>query len=482
MARGIFQKINGIWKRVIAPSFKDSGTWKPVQKGFVKQDGVWRQFYPSDVIADILVVGGGGGGGVGYGYEGGGGGGAGGVVFAQKQTLSVLDGRSYTIVVGTGGGANESGTYSLFGTGGITLTNTVSPPVYAGTYPVYNGFLNTYGVWTHPGMAGAAPGTVSATYTTQIQTGQDYTLRVSADNAIDVSIDGTGIGSNGDWGSYNDYRVTLSAGTHTITCVATNYGGPAMFAAALYNPQGTVVWDTRAPINYPVVIVEGGITALGGGNGGWGTTEQTAGSGGSGGGGCGFVYTKGGGAGYPGQGYEGGTGIWQGEGLGGGGGGKIICTKLYELGLMSKEIYLADQAFGADLVKRSPDIYNGYRAWAEIVVDWMDGQGPKMMPWMTDEAFGQAAKKWSTAWAVDIATPWAEEMAYQMGKNPSSNRTGKVIMAVGTPICKAVGVWQRIFGPSKQSAGFVKGAMLIPVFVLLKLVAKLGRLIERKKP
>jgi hypothetical protein len=168
-------------------------------------------------------------------------------------------------------------------------------------------------------------------------------------------------------------------------------------------------------------------------------------------------------------------------GGGGGGGGKIICTKLYELGLMSKEIYLADQAFGAELVIRSPDIYNGYRAWAEIVVDWMDGKGPKMMPWMTDEAFGQAAKNWSIKWAQDIATPWAEEMAYQMGKSPLPNNTGKAIMAVGTPICKAVGVWQRIFGPSKQPAGFVKGAMLIPMFVLLKLVAKLGRLIEGKK-
>lgn len=321
MSRGIFQRIGGVWRRIIAPSYKNSGSWTAIQKGFVKRDGVWRQFYPSDVVADILVVGGGGGGGVGYGYEGGGGGGAGGVVFEQNQTLSVLDGRSYTIVVGTGGGANNSGTFSLFGTGGITLTNTVSPPVYAGTYPVYNGFLNTYGVWTHPGMSGAAPGTVSATYTTQLQIGQDYTLRVSADNAIDVSIDGVGIGSNGDWGSYDDYRVTLSAGTHTITCVATNYGGPAMFAAALYNPQGTVVWDTRAPINYPTQIIQGGITALGGGNGGWGSPEQTAGSGGSGGGGCGYVYTHSGGAGFPGQGHAGGTGIWQGFGQAGGGGG-----------------------------------------------------------------------------------------------------------------------------------------------------------------
>jgi len=167
-------------------------------------------------------------------------------------------------------------------------------------------------------------------------------------------------------------------------------------------------------------------------------------------------------------------------GGGGGGGGKIICTKLYELGLLSKEIYEADQAFGAELVKTNPDIYNGYRAWAEIVVDWMDGSGPKMMPWMSDEKFSGCAKQWSTSWAKDIATPWANEMAYKMGKKESGSITGKLITAVGVPICKAVGVWQRVIGPSKNPAGFGKGLMLIPVFVLFKLVAELGRLIEGK--
>lgn len=170
-----------------------------------------------------------------------------------------------------------------------------------------------------------------------------------------------------------------------------------------------------------------------------------------------------------------------GSGGGGGGGGKIICTKLYELGLMSKEIYLADQAFGAELVITRPDIYNGYRAWAEIVVDWMDGSGPKMMPWMTDEEFSIVAKRWSTAWAVDIATPWAEEMAYKMGKKESGSLTGRMITAAGIPICKAVGIWQRVVGPSKKPAGFGKGLLLIPVFIVFKLVAELGRLIESKK-
>jgi hypothetical protein len=164
----------------------------------------------------------------------------------------------------------------------------------------------------------------------------------------------------------------------------------------------------------------------------------------------------------------------------GGGGCKIICTKLYELGLMSEEIYLADQAFGEELIKTNPDIYNGYRAWAEIVVDWMDGQGPKMMPWMSDAEFSVAAKRWSITWAKDIATPWAEEMAYKMGVKDTGSLTGKMITLAGLPICKAVGVWQRVFGPSEKPAGFIKGAMLVPVFVMFKVVAELGRLIERK--
>jgi hypothetical protein len=179
--------------------------------------------------------------------------------------------------------------------------------------------------------------------------------------------------------------------------------------------------------------------------------------------------------------FVGGGGGPGGTGGGGGGGGKIICTKLHELGLMSTDIYLADQAFGAELLRTRPDIYNGYRAWAEIVVNWMDGQGPKMMPWMSDDQFSQSAKKWSTAWAQEIATPWAEHMAFKMQKLAQDNTTGKIITWAGIPICKAVGVWQRVIGTSKQPAGFGKGLMLIPVFVMLYSIAKIGKLFQGKK-
>ena len=158
---------------------------------------------------------------------------------------------------------------------------------------------------------------------------------------------------------------------------------------------------------------------------------------------------------------------------------KIICTKLHSLGLMSKEIYLADQAFGIKLLEKSPDIYNGYRAWAQIVVDWMDGKGPKIMPWMEDKKFSTVIKKWSTSWAYDIATPWAEEMAYKMGVKSEGSLTGKLVTMAGVPICKFVGVWQRIFGKKDKPAGFMTGISLLLIFIFFKMIVKIGRFFEK---
>ena len=161
---------------------------------------------------------------------------------------------------------------------------------------------------------------------------------------------------------------------------------------------------------------------------------------------------------------------------------KIICTKLHEFNLMNSIIYQADQEFGEKLAEERPDIYNGYRAWADIVVDWMEGNGPNMMPWMSEARRREITHTWSTSWAFDIATPWAEEMAYRMGKKTEGSLTGRMLMATGIPVCKAVGVWRRWFGPSKKPAGFGKGLMLIAVFIVFKLVAELGRFIESFNP
>ena len=42
-----------------------------------------------------------------------------------------------------------------------------------------------------------------------------------------------------------------------------------------------------------------------------------------------------------------------------------------------------------------PEIESAYRAWAEVVVDWMSGEGPQMMFWIRDaEQRKQAQITW----------------------------------------------------------------------------------------
>lgn len=118
------------------------------------------------------------------------------------------------------------------------------------------------------------------------------------------------------------------------------------------------------------------------------------------------------------------SGMGGGDG-GGGGGGKIICTKLHELGKMPTEIYEADQAFGAILVKESPQTYHGYACWAQHVVRWMS----------RDDLFG----KFVVFAAYHIATPWSKAMAQDMGVKVESGWFGRFLMKQGLKVCRAIG-------------------------------------------
>lgn len=140
-------------------------------------------------------------------------------------------------------------------------------------------------------------------------------------------------------------------------------------------------------------------------------------------------------------------------------GGKIICTKLYELGMMDHETYQADQDFGALLAEKDPLVMKGYHRWAQIVVDWMSGEGVNM-------GVGKEwTRKWSTSWAYDIATPWAEEMAFLMGKRKESNKVGARLMKIGKFISRIVGKYDLMKKPNQLT-----GAGMILVFCLLKAV------------
>jgi len=118
---------------------------------------------------------------------------------------------------------------------------------------------------------------------------------------------------------------------------------------------------------------------------------------------------------------------------------KIICTKLYQIGMMPYNIFAADQQYGEWLKKNDRAVYRGYIKWAKNVTSWIDGEGPDFMIWIRDKALRkQKQQEAATKWAYKIATPWSEHMAYLMGAVKTDNTMGRIIMNIGRPICKVV--------------------------------------------
>jgi hypothetical protein len=103
-------------------------------------------------------------------------------------------------------------------------------------------------------------------------------------------------------------------------------------------------------------------------------------------------------------------------------GGKIICTELHRQGLLSDEIMALDAAYGVKLRAERPHVYDGYVLWAKYVV------------------LGMKKSKTFTFFVGKIATPWAENMAY------NNNTLGKVLGFLGEGICGIIG---RVVGPTK---------------------------------
>ena len=158
---------------------------------------------------------------------------------------------------------------------------------------------------------------------------------------------------------------------------------------------------------------------------------------------------------------------------GGGGGCKIICTKLYELGYLPENIYSADQKFGELLRKNDPEAYNGYVRWASIVVSWMEEKGPQCMFWIRDDKKrNEAQRKLATKWALRIATPWAQHMAYIMNEVDTDSRAGRMIMKTGLFVSRIVG---KLFNnrPIKKSNNTIIGYSMWAVFVVFYALAGL---------
>ena len=191
----------------------------------------------------LVAAGGGGGGGAGY-YNSG----------KPNQntpgTNSSVYGATGQYKSGDGGGGGGGGG------GSPAVGSFVSPvpTVYPGSYPVYCGFLNTYGVWTSPDFVNPVGQWVTVNYTITVNyvPGIFY-AEASADNHMRMFVNGAPtinsdayqyptIGAPTPSGGFNNFNF---GGPNTITIMALNDGGPALFAGAIYDPNGNMIWNTR---------------------------------------------------------------------------------------------------------------------------------------------------------------------------------------------------------------------------------------------
>ena len=142
-------------------------------------------------------------------------------------------------------------------------TDTADRAIYAVSYPVYPGFLNSYGVWTSSDAVSPVGSWVAVNYTT-ILSDTATALYCCADNHIRVTINGTTVGYNDSWPSVSTFSVNYPAGLLNINVQGLNDGGPASFAAVLYNSSGAVLWSTRSPLSAQAIPDPKAIYGVGG--------------------------------------------------------------------------------------------------------------------------------------------------------------------------------------------------------------------------
>lgn len=106
--------------------------------------------------------------------------------------------------------------------------------------------------------------------------------------------------------------------------------------------------------------------------------------------------------------------------------GSVICTALFNKGLLSKEIYALDTQYGIMLESTQPEVTYGYRKLATPLANYIQ-----------EDTFGATVTRTLVS---PIAKAWANEMAHQMQpENYKGNLLGKAIIKLGYPVCAFVG-------------------------------------------
>lgn len=100
-------------------------------------------------------------------------------------------------------------------------------------------------------------------------------------------------------------------------------------------------------------------------------------------------------------------------------GGSVICTELYNQGLLPKEIYLADDEFGKTLPR---NVVLGYHLWARPFTRKMK------------------VSRFARYIGKTIGVAWANEMAARQGiKSAKRNFLGRLLLLIGVPLCGFIG-------------------------------------------
>jgi hypothetical protein len=118
--------------------------------------------------------------------------------------------------------------------------------------------------------------------------------------------------------------------------------------------------------------------------------------------------------------------------------GTLICTAMNKMGLLPDDIYALDAEFGLKVNREDRMLGDGYRLWALPVSEYIKR-----------DTIGAKALR---TFMRPITLAWAKEMAHKMRPEEyKTNYAGKVIMAIGHPICRAIG-YAFIGGLAKKDA------------------------------
>jgi len=105
----------------------------------------------------------------------------------------------------------------------------------------------------------------------------------------------------------------------------------------------------------------------------------------------------------------------------------VLCSLLHRRGYLSEEIWRLDTAYGQMTRDTDPDVYDGYYAWAQPVVEWI-------------ERDTMLARIGFYTLALPLVSSWAKHIAHRMEPdNHKDNLLGRFIITIGVPSCRAIG-------------------------------------------